>query len=163
MHGRTAGLGTLAAGTTVVLCGLYAPTPSLLPSETARPLGMFLVFAGIILLLYALAHPIERHLGAEGPAFRRSLRMGPYALIRQPVPAALVIAFLGSALLRRSLPGMLATALILAPLLLWRARIAEQSLRARFGKRWEEYAASTGFILPFVPPSRRPPPPPPFE
>jgi protein-S-isoprenylcysteine O-methyltransferase Ste14 len=158
MRGRAAGLGTLAAGAAVVLCGLYWPTPALLPSATARPLGIFLVFAGSILLLYALAHPIERHL-AGSEDFRRILRMGPYALIRQPVPAALTVAFVGSSLLRQSVPGMAAAGFLLLPMLLWRAHLAERALRARFGERWEQYAATTGFILPVVLPSRRPPGP----
>lgn len=152
--------GPLAAGAGVLLCGLYAPTPGLLPRETAVPLGYFLAFAGIILLLYALAHPLERQLGVEGPPFRKSLRMGPYAVIRQPVPLAILTAFAGSALTRQSLPAVLVTLLVLAPLLLWRGRLQEHNLAARYGERWEQYAATTGFALPIVLPSRRPPAPP---
>lgn len=155
--------GPLAAGTAVLLCGLYASTPELLPKETAVPLGYFLAFAGIILLLYALAHPLERHLGAEGPAFRKSLRMGPYAVIRQPVTLAILTAFAGSALTRQSVPAIITTLLALAPLMWWRARLQERNLAVRYGERWEQYAASTGFILPVVLPPRRPPLPPPEE
>jgi protein-S-isoprenylcysteine O-methyltransferase Ste14 len=125
------------------------------------PLGYFLAFAGIILLLYALAHPLERHLGADGPAFRKSLGMGPYAVVRQPVPLAILTAFAGSALTRQSLPAVIVSLFALAPLLLWRARLQERDLAGRYGERWDQYAGSTGFILPIVLPSRRPPLPPP--
>jgi protein-S-isoprenylcysteine O-methyltransferase Ste14 len=155
--------GPLAAGAGVLLCGLYAPTPDLLPGETAVPLGYFLAFAGIILLLYALAHPLERQLGPEGQGVRKTLRMGPYAVIRQPIPLAILTAFAGSALTRQSLPAALGTLLVLAPLLLWRARLQERNLADRYGERWESYASSTGFILPVVLPSKRPPQPPPGD
>jgi len=151
--------GPLAAGLAILLCGLYAPTPALLSRETAVPLGYFLAFGGIILLLYALAHPIETHLRPDAPAFRKSIRMGPYAVIRQPIPLAIITAFAGSSLIRQSLPGMLTSLLALAPLLLWRARLQERNLAGRFGERWNQYAAATGFILPFVLPSRKPDPP----
>jgi len=154
-----ANAGPLAAGAGVLLCSLYAPTPDILPRETALPVGYFLAFAGIILLLYALAHPLERHLADTGSALSKSLRMGPYAVIRQPITLAILTAFSGSALTRQSLPGVLVTLLALAPLLLWRARLQERNLAAQFGERWEQYAASTGFILPCVLPSAKPRPP----
>ena len=142
--------GPLAAGAAVLVCGFYASTPAILSRETAVPLGYFLTFAGIILLLYALAHPLERHLSADAPAFRKSLRMGPYAVIRQPIALSIITAFTGSSLTRQSLAGVLVTLLVLAPLLLWRSRLQERNLTARFGERWDQYARGTGFILPVV-------------
>jgi protein-S-isoprenylcysteine O-methyltransferase Ste14 len=38
--------------------------------------------------------------------------------------------------------------------MLFRARLQERALAARFGERWEQYAAATGFILPVVFPRR---------
>jgi protein-S-isoprenylcysteine O-methyltransferase Ste14 len=38
--------------------------------------------------------------------------------------------------------------------MLFRARLQERALAARFGERWEQYAATTGFILPVVLPRR---------
>jgi protein-S-isoprenylcysteine O-methyltransferase Ste14 len=157
---RLATAGPLAAGAAAALCSLTAPTPTLLSPATADPVGYFLTFGGLILLHYPHAHPLEPQLRADAPPLRRSLRMGPYALIRQPVALAILAAFAGSALLRQSLPGLLTTLLALAPFLLWRARRQERNLAARFGERWEHYAAVTGVILPIVPPSKRPPTPP---
>ena len=152
-----ANAGPLAAGAGVLLCGLYAPSPEILPKDSAVPLGYFLAFAGIILLLYALAHPLERHLAADAPASQKSLRMGPYAVIRQPIALAIIIAFIGSTLTWQSLPGLVTALLVLSPLLLWRARLQERNLAARYGERWEQYAAITGFILPFRLPAFRSP------
>jgi protein-S-isoprenylcysteine O-methyltransferase Ste14 len=74
---------------------------------------------------------------------------GPFAWIRHPRYASLLLVFAGLALAFRSVVGLLAS-LVCAALYLWRIRQEEALLAGEFYEEWERYAARTKRIIPGV-------------
>ena len=74
---------------------------------------------------------------------------GPYALVRHPIYAGLMLAFAGSAIARAEWRGILAVAIALWAL--WRKlRLEEQWMRERFGEAYQKYSSRVAALVPFV-------------
>jgi protein-S-isoprenylcysteine O-methyltransferase Ste14 len=84
---------------------------------------------------------------------------GPFAVSRNPVYAGMLIGGAGVAVLRRR-PEPLVAFAVLAAVLHVKAGVEELRLRARFGARYDAYAARTprlvGLVRPAVRPAVRP-------
>ena len=73
---------------------------------------------------------------------------GPYALVRHPIYAGLLVAFVGSALARGEWRGVLAV--VVAWAALWRKlRLEEQWMAERFGDRYLDYRRRVPALVPF--------------
>jgi protein-S-isoprenylcysteine O-methyltransferase Ste14 len=74
---------------------------------------------------------------------------GPYALVRHPIYAGLMLAFVGSATARAEWRGILAVAIALWAL--WRKlRLEEQWMRKQFGEAYQIYSSRVAALVPFV-------------
>lgn len=80
---------------------------------------------------------------------QRLVQEGPYAWVRHPIYSANVTAAIGLGLLFLS-PPLLAVAVVLAALAVYRARLEDEFLRspAAFGDRYAAYSERTGRFLP---------------
>jgi len=74
---------------------------------------------------------------------------GPYALVRHPIYTGLLLAFVGSALARGELRGLVAVLLALASF--WRKmRTEERFMSERFGAPYTAYAARVAKLVPWL-------------
>ena len=74
---------------------------------------------------------------------------GPYALVRHPIYAGLLLAFVGSAMARGEWRG--AVAVLVAWAALWRKlRLEERWMAERFGQQYEAYCRRVPALVPFL-------------
>jgi protein-S-isoprenylcysteine O-methyltransferase Ste14 len=74
---------------------------------------------------------------------------GPYAIVRHPIYAGMLLAFLGSALARGEWRGLLAVLLVFG--VLWRKlRLEEKWMHVQFGESYESYSRRVAALLPYV-------------
>ena len=77
------------------------------------------------------------------------IRSGPYALVRHPIYAGLLMAFVGTALARGEWRGLIAVALVFVAL--WRKlRLEEKWMRAQFGDSYEAYSRQVAALVPHI-------------
>jgi protein-S-isoprenylcysteine O-methyltransferase Ste14 len=74
---------------------------------------------------------------------------GPYGLVRHPIYAGLLLAFIGSALARAEWRGILAVCL--AFFSFWRKlRMEERWMREQFGTAYDQYALRVAVLIPYL-------------
>ena len=82
----------------------------------------------------------------EGQQFMCS---GPYAIVRHPIYAGMLLALLGTTLVASTLGSLIG--FVLAILSLWqKAAIEEQFLRDEFGEQYARYQRQVKFLIPFI-------------
>lgn len=82
----------------------------------------------------------------EGQQFIRS---GPYAIVRHPIYAGMLLALLGTTLVSATFGGLLG--FVLAIFSLWqKAYIEEQFLLVEFGETYVNYQRQVKFLIPFI-------------
>lgn len=113
--------------------------------------GVATILAGGALRVWAI-RTLDRHFTYElrVKAGQEVVRAGPYRVVRHPSYAGLLLVALGEGVLLGSALGILAGAAAVLAMLVLRIRAEEQVLRASFGRPYEEYAAETWRLVPFV-------------
>jgi len=112
--------------------------------------GALLTVAGLLFTVWARVH-LGRNWSATITVKQghELITSGPYRLVRHPIYAGLLLAFIGSGLARAEWRGALAVAL--AFWALWRKlRIEERWMREQFGAAYDEYARRVGALVPFI-------------
>jgi len=77
------------------------------------------------------------------------IQSGPYRWVRHPIYTGLLVAFLGTALLRcapRTLLGVATFAFIFS----WKMVLEERLLAAEYGERYQDYRRRVKALIPFV-------------
>jgi protein-S-isoprenylcysteine O-methyltransferase Ste14 len=75
------------------------------------------------------------------------IRGGPYRWVRHPIYTGLLLAMLGTGLVRGQVRGVLGFGFLLAGL--WvKMGIEESFMRKTFGVQYEEYSRTTGALIP---------------
>lgn len=121
-----------------------------IPKGTAKFLGLFIVYAGIALVIWAAAYIKGAFLGEVEPRLDVLVRDGPYRFVRHPVYLGMTIALAGLTVALRSWLGLISVFLLFLPSEVNRAKLEEKALACKFGSEWDNYAAQRGFILPFL-------------
>lgn len=156
---RHADRGSLAGLWIAIALGLFAfiqlaglgraPLPG---SSTAWALaGAIVLLAGVAVRWSAILALREAFTVdvAIAPA-QRIVERGPYAVLRHPAYAGMLLAFFGVGL---SSGDALALAALMAPVavgLVYRVRIEERALKTAFGPEYESYCRRTKRLVPFV-------------
>ena len=135
--------------TSALYCGVcflgWIPL-SLAVSPTARTwmlaIGALLYFPGLSLALWARLtlgknYFVSTGLGVQLFADHQLVTSGPFAIIRHPLYAGIILASLGSLLLYATWTTLFLACF--APLTAYRARREEIALAAEFGEGWLEY------------------------
>lgn len=74
---------------------------------------------------------------------------GPYAIVRHPIYAGILLALLGSTLVSSTLGSLLG--FVFAIISLWqKARMEEQLLITEFGQQYANYQREVRFLIPFI-------------
>lgn len=82
----------------------------------------------------------------EGQQFIQS---GPYAIVRHPIYAGMLLALLGTTLVSATVGSLFG--FVLAILSLWqKACIEEQFLMVEFGEQYAKYRREVKFLIPFI-------------
>jgi protein-S-isoprenylcysteine O-methyltransferase Ste14 len=119
-------------------------------ADAVRWTGLFLFLAGFAVMNWAettLGGLFSVQVGVrEG---HRLVTTGPYAAVRHPRYAGILVNTAGLSLVFRSGLGLLLTA-ALAAVLLWRIRDEEAMMAAEFGGAWEAYRRTTKKLAPFL-------------
>jgi protein-S-isoprenylcysteine O-methyltransferase Ste14 len=109
-----------------------------------------LTLAGLLFTVWA-----RTHLGRNWSGLvtikqdHELITSGPYSTVRHPIYTGLLLAFVGSALARSELRGILAVVLVFWAL--WRkSRIEERWMRDQFGDAYREYSSHVAALIPFV-------------
>lgn len=146
-------LPVVGAGIILQLLGLV-PAAVALPEVFEEPLRILgqLVFWGGFLLAFWARETIGRHWAhaAEYQVVKSQdlVTDGPYAYIRHPIYTALFAIFLGAQMLTST------WLILLTPLLYWfihwQASKEEELLIKKFKKKYRDYQAGTGMILPRI-------------
>ncbi|MGD0308762.1 MAG: isoprenylcysteine carboxylmethyltransferase family protein [Acidobacteriota bacterium] len=112
--------------------------------------GLAVTAGGLLFATWA-----RRHLGSnwsqavtvkEG---HELITSGPYALVRHPIYAGLLVAFVGSAVARGEWRGLLAVVLVFG--VLWRKlKLEEKWMRVQFGESYDVYSRRVAALLPYV-------------
>jgi protein-S-isoprenylcysteine O-methyltransferase Ste14 len=122
---------------------------SFLPPAAAMGMtGFLLALLGLAIAIWA-----RLHLGSYWSdkvmlqADHRLIESGPYAYVRHPIYAGVLLAVLGTALVEGEWRGALAFLLLLTNYAI-KAKREEQVLSQQFRPVFEQYAAHAGFFLP---------------
>lgn len=140
----------LAGGPLLQLAGALDPIAAL-DGDPATVLGFLLASLGIaITLLAQLAMGEAWRIGVDPSERTQLVTHGPFAIVRNPIFAAMIPAFSGIALLAPN-PVTLAGAILLILTLQLHTRLVEEPHLAKLhGARYAAYAASVGRFLPGV-------------
>jgi protein-S-isoprenylcysteine O-methyltransferase Ste14 len=113
-------------------------------------IGAAITAGGLLFSVWA-----RRHLGnnwSQAVTIKEGhelITSGPYALVRHPIYAGLLLAFVGTAVAVGEWRGLLAVALVFG--VLWRKlRLEENWMRARFGVSYETYSQRVAALVPHI-------------
>jgi protein-S-isoprenylcysteine O-methyltransferase Ste14 len=130
----------------------HALTPvEALDGELAHALGTALLCAGIACTIVAqLCMGDAWRIGVDPRERTQLVTHGPFAIVRNPIFACMIPAFLGVALLAPN-PSTIAAAIVLVAALELQTRLVEEPyLAAVHGERYASYAARVGRFLPWI-------------
>jgi protein-S-isoprenylcysteine O-methyltransferase Ste14 len=111
-------------------------------------LGVCLTAAGIAFAIWA-----RFYIGANWSSAvtikvgHQLVRTGPYAWVRHPIYSGILLALIGTALVRREPRGFLALIFLWLGFIV-KSRMEERYMRKTFGSEYDEYSRSTGALLP---------------
>lgn len=129
--------------------GTIALDPSL--GTAAGVIGALAVLAGLVLIGWASSELRRGQALTATPRPRAAgsfVDSGPYRRVRHPIYSGLVLAAIGAAVFRLSIPGLLAAGLLLVVLDLKRRR--EEVWLAERYPEYAAYWARTDALVPFV-------------
>lgn len=132
----------------------WIPLPLDIPVQVqfgALVFGSILYFPGMVFALWgrlALGdnYFVSTGFGVELFANQKLVTGGPYAIVRHPMYAGLLLASLGSLLIYHTWTTLLFA--FFAPALFIRARREEAALAAEFGEQWQAYCKRVRAFLP---------------
>lgn len=104
----------------------------------------------MVLFAYSVLHLRSAFQGNLEPMTDDLVMSGLYRLVRHPLYLAMVGMSLGLAIGMVSIVGVGVIFLVFLPFCVYRARLEEGFLEAKFGKKWKDYAHRTSFMIPYV-------------
>ncbi|NJC98429.1 MAG: hypothetical protein C3F07_03195 [Anaerolineales bacterium] len=115
--------------------------------------GMLLYFPGMLFLLWARMtlgknYFVSTGFGAQLFKGHQLVTSGPFAIVRHPMYAGLILASLGALLIYFTWTTVYFV--LFAPLTMFRARREEQALSAEFGEQWRDYCKRVPAFIPHI-------------
>lgn len=127
---------------------VFLRTPIFNPSAWTNLLGIAITVAGIAFAMWARVCLGGNWSSAVTVKVDHQLvRSGPYRWVRHPIYTGLISAFIGTAVVRHQLRGVIAIVLVYCGFKL-KSKIEERAMTATFGAEYEEYRRTTGAIVP---------------
>jgi protein-S-isoprenylcysteine O-methyltransferase Ste14 len=139
-----------AAGPALQLAGQLSPVEALF-GDGADAAGIVLACAGIAITLVAqFAMGNDWRIGVDPDERTELVTHGPFALVRNPIYAAMILSFTGVALLAANVVTIAGALLLAAALELQTRTVEEPYLAALHGTSYTAYAARVGRFVPTV-------------
>jgi protein-S-isoprenylcysteine O-methyltransferase Ste14 len=112
--------------------------------------GVTLLVLGLALSIWARAYLGRNWSGVVTLKVDHELvRAGPYRYVRHPIYSGLLLAFLGTAIVRGDWSGLVGAAMAFAAL--WRKlRLEERWMEETFGAQYAKYRAEVAALIPFL-------------
>jgi protein-S-isoprenylcysteine O-methyltransferase Ste14 len=121
---------------------LYSRTPPL------DILGVALTALGVALAIWARFYLGQNWSSTVAVKVDHQLiRTGPYAWVRHPIYSGILLAMLGTAIVRREPRGFLSVAILWLAFRI-KSRMEERFMLTTFGSEYENYCQSTGALIP---------------
>ena len=118
------------------------------PALWTQALGIGITAAGLAFAIWARAYLGTNWSGVVSVKVGHELvRGGPYRWVRHPIYSGMILAMLGTALVRHQVRGLIAVVLLYAGFAI-KSKIEEQAMTATFGPEYAHYASTTGAIIP---------------
>jgi protein-S-isoprenylcysteine O-methyltransferase Ste14 len=141
---------TGAAGIAAVATALFFKNQIPLSNSVARALGFSILYGGMAVFVWAAVHLRGAIAGGVAPQLDELVVTGPFRFVRHPVYVAMTIAMIGASLVTQSAAGLLVVVVLFFPAEIHRARLEDRALEEKYGSAWREYAARTGFFVPWI-------------
>lgn len=111
--------------------------------------GALVLALGVALRVWAI-QTLDRAFTAvvQTTAEQQLITGGPYRWLRHPSYTGVLIGLVGASLLFESLAGVVAMVGVMLPVYVFRIRIEEQALIARFGEAYREFSARRWALIP---------------
>lgn len=140
-------LGTYLIGSTRIHLGWW--TTRVLPrTETIQGIAILITAVGIGLAIWARFYLGQNWSGTVTIKVGHTLtRTGPYRWVRHPIYSGILLAMIGTVLAHGRPVGAIAVALFLLGFA-FKLRLEEQFMRKTFGPEYDEYAKTTGALVP---------------
>ncbi len=122
-----------------------------LPDTRLWPvIGIILTYAGIFLAIWARAILGKNWSSAVTiKQDHRLIRTGPYSMMRHPIYSGILLAIVGTAVVKGEVKGLLAVPALLIAFLI-KFRKEEHFMVEQFGREYEEYRQHTKALIPFI-------------
>ncbi len=118
------------------------------PTSWTNWLGIAVTAVGLGFAIWARAYLGRNWSGMVSVKIGHELvRSGPYRWVRHPIYSGMILAMLGTAVVRHQVRGLIAVVLLYAGFTI-KSRIEEQAMTATFGPEYAQYASTTGAIIP---------------
>ena len=117
-------------------------------SAGVETLGIAITAAGLLFTIWARTYLGRNWSGTVTVKVGHQLiRSGPYRWVRHPIYSGLILATIGTAIVRGQVRGIVAVVLLWIGFVM-KSRIEERVMAATFGPEYEEYSRTTGAIVP---------------
>ena len=146
----------LICASAILFISLAVETGFFMPDEITRPLGIFVIFAGLFLSAWAMLYIKRGIFGIVKPRLNILIKDGPYRFIRHPFYLGAAISLAGVTVLFRNWLGLTGVFILFIPCEIYRAHFEDKALFDKFGIDWKEYAKNTGFIFPLLGRTKKP-------
>jgi protein-S-isoprenylcysteine O-methyltransferase Ste14 len=146
--------GLLYLGFVLVLLGRALPGPlDLLVVPQAIPIAVMGTVFAIIGAAFAIwsRQSLRRNWSGEVAIMegQQFIRSGPYAIVRHPIYAGMLLALFGTTLVSSTIGSLLG--FLLSIISIWqKACIEEQFLLVEFGEQYVNYQNEVKFLIPFL-------------
>ena len=128
------------------LLGLAPPCPT----AVTIIVGSVLLATGFPFGLWSVYVELTRGDGTPLPMMptQRLLITGPFRYCRNPMALGTILAYMGLAMARATLSGILSVIILGGLLLIYNKRVEERELAERFGEAYLQYKREVPFIIP---------------
>ena len=128
--------------------GLMTRGSLLISKELGKVLGEVIFIFGMVLFAWVVAYLRGAFFGNVAPVTKQLVKNGPYRWVRHPLYLSMMIVLLGIVIGLRSLWGIVGVFVLFLPAVIYRAKLEEQALAAKFGKEWYKHDVKTYFLIP---------------
>lgn len=137
-------------GTAAMLASVMTRGQIRIEEQPVKAIG-FVVFAlGGSLFAYSAFLLGKAFMGNVDPVGEALVTKGPYRVVRHPVYLAMVVMCVGLGIGLRSLLGLALAVFGFFPAAVFRARLEERALEAKYGEEWKVYRDRTRFFFPGI-------------
>ena len=118
------------------------------PTRWSAAIGIAVTVAGIAFAIWARAYLGGNWSSAVTVKVGHQLiRSGPYRWVRHPIYTGIILAMLGTAVVRDQVRGLVAVVLLYLGFKI-KSKIEEHAMTGTFGAEYDAYSRSTGAIVP---------------